>query len=311
MTAFHKASRRRAVAEVLMVSKAVFVLIGLVMVATLFAAPARAASGYSISDDIPYLGENLPKADMRLPAPRPIRPVPMVIVIHGGGWTDGSKRGEDEAIAADYFARAGYAVMSIDYPLSRLGAERVWPENAMAVKAAVRWVKVRSGALGIDPERIALVGFAAGGTLAAIAAMTGDTDGLQPSWPYPGVSTSVTAVVLVGAVLRVAAGTPMLGQISGEAEKASPLSWVRPGLPPFLLVHGEEDSVEPIGRATAFAEEILRVGGKARVLGVKGAHHGFRLSGGQGDLKGVVLGFLDSALGLPRRPKAEMPGPSR
>src|SRR4029077_17869623 len=83
------------------------------------------------------------------------------IHIHGGGFTAGSKDTLADRIAP--FAALGYVAIATQYRL--IGGAK-WPAQMEDVKAAIRWTRANAKSLGIDPEKIAVVGYSAGGQLA-------------------------------------------------------------------------------------------------------------------------------------------------
>src|SRR6185503_5206334 len=83
------------------------------------------------------------------------------IHIHGGGFTAGSKDTLADRVAP--FAALGYVAIPVQY---RLAGEAKWPAQIDDVKAAIRWTRANAGMLGINPDRIAIVGYSAGGLLA-------------------------------------------------------------------------------------------------------------------------------------------------
>src|SRR5438105_8881415 len=92
-----------------------------------------------------------------------------LIHIHGGGFARGTKDNMGEQIIP--ITSRGYVSISIDYRLSGVAK---WPAPIHDVKAAIRWMRANAGSLGIDPQRIAVVGHSAGGHLALFAAGTGN-----------------------------------------------------------------------------------------------------------------------------------------
>jgi acetyl esterase/lipase len=104
--------------------------------------------------------------DLYVPA-RPIRrPAPVIVFLHGGGWSGGTRTtGPD---FRRYFAQDGFAMAAIEY---RLTPSITFPANVEDVRTAVRWLKANAGALALEPERICLWGTSAGGHLAAVAAL--------------------------------------------------------------------------------------------------------------------------------------------
>jgi acetyl esterase/lipase len=101
--------------------------------------------------------------------PKGLDKAPVVIGVHGGGWQAGNRAGYK--YWGPFLARNGYAVFSIDY---RLGKAGTYPGSAYDVKAAIQFVRAKAGELGVDPERIALMGDSAGAHLAALVALAAD-----------------------------------------------------------------------------------------------------------------------------------------
>src|SRR5258705_4225739 len=112
------------------------------------------------------------------------------IHLHGGGFTGGNKEQLSERILP--YARAGYTAISADYRLTGQGS---WPAMIEDVKAAIRWTRANAGRLGIDPARIIVVGYSAGGYLALTAAGTPNRAELEGSGGNAGVGTQVAAFV--------------------------------------------------------------------------------------------------------------------
>jgi acetyl esterase/lipase len=104
--------------------------------------------------------------DLYLPAQPARRPVAVIVFLHGGGWSGGTRTtGPD---FRRYFAQDGFAMASIEY---RLTPAISFPANVEDVRAAVRWLKANAGAHGLDRDRICLWGTSAGGHLAAVAGL--------------------------------------------------------------------------------------------------------------------------------------------
>ena len=105
--------------------------------------------------------------DLLVPACPP--PWPLVIFVHGGGWSGGSRRIAPANEPLGFITKLGIAVASIDY---RLSHQAVFPAQLDDLRAALAWIATEGQARGIDPHRVALLGFSAGGRLApwAVAA---------------------------------------------------------------------------------------------------------------------------------------------
>jgi acetyl esterase/lipase len=263
--------------------------------------PVRAGSGTTAGlqflDAVPYAavpGFRPLELDLVLPSPGG-RAVPLVVFLHGGGWRVGSRHQVGPAYAgADPgpFARiaaAGIAVASVDY---RLTGEARWPAPLHDAAAAVRFVRHRAGELGVDPDRVAVWGESAGGHLAALLGVAGDdvrgTLGADGSSRVAAVAAWYTPSDL--RALPADAGTDpdaadtreaaMLGApLSARpdlAAQASPVAHVEsaPGpLPPFLLLHGDDDHFVPTAQSVRFAGVLTAAGADVVLHRYAGADH--------------------------------------
>ncbi len=110
-----------------------------------------------------------PPGAARLSSPKSGRsPRPCVVVIHGGSWLHGNRLDDGtKRWLNDWLAGLGYAVASIDY---RLAPEFKWPAQRDDLLAAVRFLRDHAGALGIDGDRLVLLGRSAGAQMAIAAA---------------------------------------------------------------------------------------------------------------------------------------------
>src|SRR5262249_31428190 len=97
---------------------------------------------------------------------------PAIVAVHGGGWQAGSR--DTYRYMGRYLAERGYAVFTIDYPLTQEGQPR-YPAALHDVRGAVQWLRDHAADFTIDPRRFALMGDSAGAHLAAMVALAGDT----------------------------------------------------------------------------------------------------------------------------------------
>lgn len=162
--------------------------------ATLFAVIAMATAGaqtpavemttltYAVRD-----GQNL-VLDLYRPAAPANAPHPVIVFLHGGGWSGGTRTtGPD---FRRYFAQDGFAMASIEY---RLTPAITFPANVEDVKTAIRWLRANAEAHGLDPARICLWGTSAGGHLAAVAGLA--PRGTFEGQDHAGVSSAVQCVL--------------------------------------------------------------------------------------------------------------------
>lgn len=121
---------------------------------------------------------------------------PAVLVIHGGGWRSGDRL--QHIPLAQQLAAHGYVAVTAEY---RLSTEALYPAAVHDLKAAIRWMRANAKREHIDPKRIAVLGFSAGGQLATLIGTTsGDPkfDGNGPNLP---VSSAVQAIVDIDGTL--------------------------------------------------------------------------------------------------------------
>lgn len=214
-------------------------------------------------------------------------PPPVAVWIHGGGWWEGDRRYLPPTLPPDsLFERAvaaGLAIASVDY---RLSAEATFPAQLHDVKAAIRYLRRFAADLGVDGARIGVGGESAGGHLAALAGLVGcDDPGLEGDVGVRGPSSAVRCVLDWYGVNDLAAVdlnhpgdplVPLLGGTSAElVDRASPVRYVTAEAPPFLLIHGEADSVVPIAQSEALHSLLRQAGGTSELVRVPGADHCF------------------------------------
>lgn len=258
--------------------------------------------GVTIEENVSYLpAGRSEKADLYTPGKRD-RSVksPAVLIIHGGGWSSGDKGAAREFNIGTTLALNGYVGLSINYALATKD-KATWPQNLHDCKLAVRWLRKNAEKLQIDPDRIGVIGGSAGGHLAAMVAVTGPDDKLDPG-DDAGVSCKVKcAVDLYGpADLTQYHDVSMLGRKLADAPElykvASPTSYLDKADPPILILHGTADKTVDLKQSELFAAALKKAGVEHELIIVEGAPHTFHLQPKQKDLRPVVLGFLDKHL---------------
>ena len=231
-----------------------------------------------------------PHREVAPPRPASAERRPAVIQVHGGGWLSGS-RFEQGIPLLNHLAALGWVGFNIDY---RLSPQATWPDHIVDVKRAIAWVRENAAELGVDPERIAITGGSAGGHLTAVAGLSENDPDFQPS--FERADTSVLAAVPFYGVydLTNSAGHyyPQLREWAFERivikrpldgnrelyERASPLFRVHPEAPPFMVVHGDRDTLVPVGDARDFVARLREVSrAEVRYVELPGAEHAFDL----------------------------------
>jgi acetyl esterase/lipase len=208
---------------------------------------------------------------------------PLLIFIHGGGWTGGSKSGGMGFEGLPALTAAGYTLASIDY---RLAPKYRMPAMIEDAKCAVRSFRAHAAEYGINPDCIGILGASAGGQLAALLGTTDEAAGFDVG-EYAGYSSRVQAVVdLAGpSDFRVpfTTGTDyrdLALQVFGTDDPndplfaaASPVNWVSPDDTPFLILHGDEDQNVPISQSQELYEALKAAGVQAEMIVVRNAGH--------------------------------------
>lgn len=212
-------------------------------------------------------------------------PFPVMVFLHGGGWRAGSRKEFTNTLGV--IARRGYVAVTVGY---RLVPETAFPGPIEDCKAAVRWLRANAAKYKIDPDHIGVVGFSAGGHLACLLGVTTKEDGLEGKGNNPEQSSAVQAVVsFFGPTdltvknwsddLEMQVLAPFIGGAFADKpdlyKKASPISYVRKGAPPFLFFHGTEDKLVGLRHSKVLAEKLQAVGGAAKVVEMEGEGHGW------------------------------------
>lgn len=209
---------------------------------------------------------------------------PALIYLHPGSWMRGGPGRQARPLLYDLASR-GWVVLDIRYPLSPAAT---FPEHLIGVKRAIAWAKADALQLEIDPERVAIAGASSGAHLAALAALTSNVAGLQPG--FENIDTSLIACVPHYGIydLLVRNGTrhdwPFIGSHvmkSSPVESpelyrlGSPIDLAHRQAPPFLVIHGEYDSLVLPAESVHFAEALRSEAVPVRYHEVAGGQHGF------------------------------------
>lgn len=213
-------------------------------------------------------------------------PVPTVIYYHGGGWFFGDRTG-----AVPYFMpwiARGWNVINVEY---RMSGTAPAPAAVQDARCALRWVYRNAKQFHLDSSRIIVTGHSAGGHLALMAGMLQDADGLDTNCPADAsvgdVPMKVAAVVdwygitdvldvLQGANRQTYAVAWLGSQLDKEAQakRASPTNYVRPGLPPIMIVHGDHDPTVPYSESVHLHELLDAAHQPNELYTVTGGKHG-------------------------------------
>ena len=190
-----------------------------------------------VKGDIPYSGNLALDGYVQPGSARP----PSIVVIHGGGWTSGSRIAHVGQIL-EFLTTAGYNWFSVDY---RLGGPTRSGDSLADIREAVSFIRCHSRDFGIDANQLVLLGEDSGAQLAALAA--------RERWPG-----------LIGAVLIGGLYEPDLATVASPPAAISV---------PLLVIHGGADSESPPAQAQNYCDRTVREGGRCQLANIAGASH--------------------------------------
>jgi acetyl esterase/lipase len=282
--------------------------VALAATSALVAAPPPQAA--SVRKDIAYatVDGKILALDLYLPSNAS---APLLVWVHGGAWSQGTKAG-----VPPVFVEHGLAVASVDF---RQATEARFPAQVHDIKAAIRFLRARAADYGYRVDRIAIAGSSSGGHLAALVGVTNGDRDLEGAVGHDrGAASSVQAIVsYFGAsdlTTILAQSTPfglnvrrpalqrLLGGLPEEqtdlARLASPVTHVDASDPPLLLLHGDRDPQMPINQSHQLQGAYERAGRDVTFLVVHGAAHGGDVFYSDPYLT-PVLAFLARTVGRP------------
>jgi acetyl esterase/lipase len=266
-----------------------------------------------LSPDIPditycTMGGMPLKLDLYFPRNAPA-PYQVLTYFHGGSFTSGDKRKGSGIIDIPAMTERGYAVAAINY---RLMPEHPFPAEVIDAKCAIRFLRTHAAEYDLLADKIGIWGGSAGGHLAAMVGLTNDDPALDVG-EYLETPSRVDAVVemfgpadlarpmgwLQRLLLRRAFGTDSPGD--PRLIEASPVRYVTPDAPPFLILHGEEDRAVPVEQAEILHQRLSDAGAATTLIIVENADHNFKPTGGairpaRAEISEIMADFFDAQL---------------
>ena len=192
---------------------------------------------------------------------------PAILSVHGGRWRAGN-RADASSIKVAQWAEFGYFAMSIDY---RLVGGSPAPAPQLDLLCAIRWLHAHAEEYRIDPERVYLIGQSAGGQMVSLVATAGEA-GFPRVGGWEKARTDVRAVISVAATYELNSlswgnlWTPVDGKVEESRRHASPITHVKPGMKPLLVIHSDDDKSVPVQQANEFVEKLKAAGVQHRYV---------------------------------------------
>lgn len=274
--------------------------------------------------------------DLYLPDASVARPVPLLLFLHGGGWWEGSKSSCPGTTFAQNGYAVACVDYRLGQP-DGCPSEFVFPAQIHDVKAAVRWLRQHAVQYGLDAARFGALGNSSGAHLAALLAVSagvaalegsenlGQSDEIQAvadwygpvditqgpvvfnddpcirTWDYLNTTYGGETTPYFywtyawGVFLGGSLGDPV---VLARASQATPLAYIDGDDPPFLVIHGEADSMVPITQSELLVSELNDAGVEVSFYRLPGIGHGYAGSGQEVDpaFLNPTLAFFDRHL---------------
>lgn len=234
------------------------------------------------------LGDRNLRIDVFQPAKKRPSGYPAVLIVHGGGWRSGNRA--QHIPLAQHLAAAGFTSLTVEY---RLSTEALYPAAVHDVKAAIRWLRANAKRFNIDSNKIAILGFSAGGQLAALVGTTSGMSRFEGEHCNKSHSSDVQAIVDIDGTLsfvhpesgegddtkKTSAATYWFGYSKAENldlwKDASPLTHAANNKAPVLFLNSSVDRMHA-GRDD-FRNVLDANGIYSEVFTFEGAPHSFCL----------------------------------
>jgi acetyl esterase/lipase len=244
---------------------------------------AHAANQYQVAANVTYLTASNYESKLDIYLRRgATTPQPTVVYFHGGFWAAGSK--EASLMSLIPWMEMGWNVVNVEYRLARVAPAPAAVEDGLC---ALRFLAAQAKTYNIDVNRLVVTGESAGGHLTLTSAMIPESSGLARqcagTTPVPKVAAAINwfgitdvADVIDGPNAANLAVT-WFGSLPNKDEivrRVSPLTYVRPGLPPILTIHGDKDQLVPYNHATRLHEALAKAGVPNQLVTIRNGRHG-------------------------------------
>lgn len=203
------------------------------------------------------------------------KPLPAILIIHGGGWRSGNRT--QHYALAERLAEKGYVCVTASY---RLSTEALYPAAVQDLKMSIRWIRANAKTYGVDTSKVAVLGFSAGGQLAALISNTNGVAMFETQDDHRHQSSAVQAIIDIDGILAfihpesgegndtksTSAATYWFGYSKTENpelwKQASALSYAGPHTPPTLFLNsgiprmhaGRDDYINIVSKYNIYTE---------------------------------------------------------
>ncbi|HEX5149849.1 MAG TPA: alpha/beta hydrolase [Parafilimonas sp.] len=227
--------------------------------------------------NVAYGEDPAQRMDIYLPTDHSLTQKRVLILLHGGGWSSGSRHSFSAYIDSFKIRLPGYAIFNVDY---RLVSQKIhFTDQEADIKTAVDFIVSRAGEYNIDTGKFVLMGVSAGAHLALLQAYKNASPGIAAVIDFFGPA-DLNAMYrkpwnpMIPDLMKLAiGGTP---QTSSLYHDLSPVSFIQSGTPPTLILHGKRDYVVDISQSELLQQRLEQAGVKNRLVVYPDAGHGWR-----------------------------------
>jgi alpha-L-fucosidase 2 len=242
-------------------------------------------------------------------------PFPAIIWVHGGGFVAGDKAPYPKSLL-DPLVKEGFAWFSVNY---RLAPKYPFPAETDDVESAVHYIKVHAEQYKVDPNRLVLMGESAGGHLvsfvgakhdpensvAGVVSFFGEHDLVERTHTKGPCMVDGKVVPNPGPICLSPGLAAFLGihDPGPEAERvirdASPATYIRKDMPPYLLIHGSKDFNVPIEQSYLMCKAMKKAGASCELIAIEGGAHGrgtLEKAGGPDAFQPAMIAWLKKVL---------------
>jgi acetyl esterase len=248
-----------------------------------------AAGAPSDKKDVEYSRTNGKALYLDLHIPDGQGPFPAAILVHGGGFDQGSKSTNVRPLF-EPLSSAGFAWFSIDY---RLAPEAHFPWSIEDLNTAIRWLKTNAAVYHLDTAKTVIIGESAGGFLVNYAGTHSTTDSevaavvdfygpvdygklaqLRLAHPERFNMTTINRHAANGGGIHFF-GVEQLDETGlAKLRALAPITAVHSGMQPFLCIHGTKDDQVDYEQSTAMCDAMHKVGASCELITIEGGGHG-------------------------------------
>jgi len=248
----------------------------------------HAQNEYQVFPNVTYLTASGYESKLDVYQRRGAGTHPTLIFFHGGGWIRGTKEGSAMSILP--WLEMGWNVVNVEYRMARVALAPAAVEDGLC---ALRFAVAQAKTYGIDTNRIVVSGESAGGHLALTTGMIPESAGFTNVCAGGGFNTSESAVPKVAAIVNWYGITDVADLLAGSNSKSyavqwlgslpnreelarsvSPITYVRPGLPPILSIQGDADPIVPYSQNVRLRDALTKAGDSIELVTIPGGGHG-------------------------------------